>query len=139
LRAGSRRPDSVDLTALARRPWTPPAILAHGDGSAVHLLGLDGPDAGRERELGTHSAQVRELAVAPDGTRVASIDENGGLRVWRSRGMAVRTLDAQAPTAISALAFDASGSRLGGVGRRRGLGVSLDDPPDAAPGSCWRP
>jgi len=78
---------------------------------------------------------VRELAVAPDGTRVASIDENGGLRVWPLTGDGpVRTLDSQAPTAISALTFDASGSRLGWASDGGGpLVWSLDDPPDAAP------
>jgi len=110
-------------------------FLAHGDDSAVHLLSLTDPDAGRERELGTHPAKVRELAFAPDGTRLASIDEEGGLRVWPLAGDGpVRTLDAPAPTAISALAFDASGARLGWASDSGGpLVWSLDDPPDAAP------
>jgi WD40 repeat protein/DNA-binding winged helix-turn-helix (wHTH) protein len=110
-------------------------FLAHGDDRAVHLLGLAGPDAGRELELGSHDAKVREVAFAPDGTRLASIDEEGGLHVWPlATGEPVRTLVAQAPTAISALSFDVSGSRLGWASDGGGTLVwSLADPPDAAP------
>ena len=110
-------------------------FLAYGDDSAVHLLSLAGADAGRERELGSHGAKVREIAVAPDGSRLVSVDENGGLRVWSVHsGDTLRMLDAQSPTRISSLGFDASGSMLGWASDGGGPMVwSLADPPDAAP------
>ncbi len=136
-RAGSRRPAfGSTSSAPDRRFWTPGCASSRTVMiSAVHVLGLAGPDAGRELELGSHDAKVRELAVAPDGSRLASIDEEGGLRVWPLAGDGpVRTLDAPAPTAISALGFDASGSRLGWASDGSGpLVWSLADPPDAAP------
>jgi WD40 repeat protein len=108
--------------------------LAYGDGSAVRLLGLDGPGSGRDLEVGSHPARVQQVAFAPDGSRLASIDEQGGLRVWSvAGGEALHTLDALPATTFSRLGFDASSSRLlwgsgGGV-----LVWSLADPPDAAP------
>ncbi len=110
-------------------------FLAYGDDSAVHVLSLAGADAGRERELGSHGAKVREIAVAPDGSRLASVDENGGLRVYSVHSDdALRMLDAQSPTRISSLGFDASGSRLGWASDGGGPMVwSLDDPADATP------
>ena len=108
--------------------------LAHGEGSAVHLLGLTDPDAGRDIEVGTHRAKVREVAFAPDGSRLASVDEEGGFRVWSVAGGDVRrSFDAPPPSRLSRLGFDASGSKLGWGSDSGALVWSLDDPPDAAP------
>ncbi|PWB69545.1 MAG: hypothetical protein C3F15_14895 [Holophagae bacterium] len=107
--------------------------LAYGNGSAVHLLGLTGADQGRDLEVGAHPARVQEVAFTPDGSRLASIDEHGGVRVWRpAAGEALRAFDAQAPTSLSSLGFDASSSRLA-WGSGSGVVVwSFADPPDAA-------
>lgn len=121
-------------------PGLPPAAidlqlswLAYGDDAAVRLFGLAGPDAGRERSLGNHSAGVINLAFAPDGSRLASADASGGFRVWSMAGDAApRTLDAPAPSRYSRLSFDASGSRLGWGSTGGALVWSLSDPPDAA-------
>ena len=121
-------------------PGLPPAAidlqlswLAYGDDAAVHLLGLAGPDVGRERSLGNHPAGVTNLAFAPDGSRLASADASGGFRVWPMAGDAApRTLDAPGLSRYSRLSFDASGSRLGWGSTGGALVWSLDDPPDAA-------
>jgi DNA-binding winged helix-turn-helix (wHTH) protein/WD40 repeat protein len=108
--------------------------LAFGDGGTVRLLGLTGQEAGRDLEVGTHPARVQEVAFAPDGSLLASIDEQGGLRVWSvAGGEALQTLDASPATTYSRLGFDASSSRLL-WGSGSGVQVwSLADPPDAAP------
>ncbi len=135
-RAGSRRPASGSTFVGPRPAALDPRLrfLAHGDDSAVHLLGLAGADAGRERELGSHDAKVREIAVAPDGSRLASVDEKGGLRVWPLAGEALRTLDAQSPTRISASASTPPAPGSGGhrTAADRWCGAS-PIPPDAAP------
>jgi WD40 repeat protein len=107
--------------------------LAYGDDAAVRLLGLAGPEVGRERALGNHPARVTGLAFPPDGSRLASADESGGFRVWSmARDAAPRTLDAPALSRYSRLSFDASGSRLGWGSTGGALVWSLNDPPDAA-------
>ncbi len=118
-------------------PGLPPAAidpqleprLAYGDDAAVHLLGIAGPDVGRERALGNRPAGVTNLAFAPDGSRLASADESGGFRVWPMAGNAApRTLDAPAPSRYSRLSFDASGSRLGWGSTGGALVWSLERP-----------
>jgi len=109
-------------------------FLATGAGTAVHLLGLTGPDAGRDIEVGTHPAKVREVAFTPDGSRLASADEDGGVRVWPlAAGQSLRALDAEAPSSRSRLGFDASSSRLAWASSSGVLVWNLADPPDAAP------
>jgi len=108
--------------------------LATGAGTEVRLVGLVGPEAGREIVLGTHQAKVRELAFTPDGSRLASVDETGGFRVWPvGSGQAFRTFDAPVQTRLSRLGFDAFGSKLGWASDSGALVWSLSDPPDAAP------
>ncbi|PWB79054.1 MAG: hypothetical protein C3F15_00410 [Holophagae bacterium] len=108
--------------------------LAAGAGTEVRLVGLGGEEAGREMRLGTHQANVREIAFTRDGSRLASVDDEGGLRVWPvGSGESLRSLDAQVPTRLSRLAFDASSSRLGWASDSGALVWSLADPPDATP------
>jgi WD40 repeat protein len=126
-----RRPAALD-TGLR---W-----LAYGDGGTVHLLGLDGPEAGHDREVGTHPVRVKEVAFAPDGSRLASIDEHGGLQVWSlAGGQPLQTLDASPATTYSRLGFDASSSRLLWGSGNGVLVWSLADPPDAAPRLLYGP
>jgi len=125
----------VDLTGPRPAALDPRLrFLAHGDGRAVLLLGLAGPDAGRELELGTHDATVREVAFAADGARLASIDEKGGIRVWplaREGPVRASTRRRRPRSPPSPSTPPAPGSV--GIGPRGSLVWSLADPPDAAP------
>ena len=130
-------PPGFQVDLFGRRPMDlDPSLrfLVYGSGTAVRRVDLTGPDVGRDIEVGTHRAGVREVAFDPDGSRLASIDESGGLRMWPTAGgAALRALDASAPTVGSRLDFDASGARLGWASGAGALVWSLADPPDAAP------
>jgi WD40 repeat protein len=114
--------------------------MAQGDGGTVHLVSLAGPDAGREIEVGTHQGKVREVTFSPDGSRLASVDEEGDFRVWPvAAGETLRTLKAPVPALLSRVDFDASASRLGWGAERGVLVWNLADPADAAPRLLWGP
>jgi WD40 repeat protein len=125
----------VDLIGLRPAALDPAlGLLAYGSDRGVRLLDLAGPDAGRVISLGMHEAKVREVAFAPDGLRLVSVDENGGFRLWSVSGRAAtRKLDASAPRRYSAPAFDQSGSKVGWASGSGAQVWNLVDPPDALP------
>ncbi len=63
-----------------------------------------------------HTAVVHALAVAPDGERVASVDEHGELRVWSRRDGALIAARRFGTRALFAVAFAPDGSELAVAG-----------------------
>jgi WD40 repeat protein len=109
-------------------PVIPLAVAMCPRGTWVAVAGSDrrvrvfGPDLEPVTSLRGHSDWPRALAVSPDGSRLASADRKGGIRLWdTSDWSAVRTIAGPA----DCLAFDSTGGRLvasvrQAAGRRRG-------------------
>jgi WD40 repeat protein len=104
---GTRAPTAVDR--IGRR-----LAYARGRDVFVHdLRPLSGAKGTVDRVVGSHDQPVRSLTWHPDGDRLASIDEGGGIRLWQtSTGRVLHETRGPAPHRYTILAFDASGGRL---------------------------
>ena len=86
--------------------------IAIGEGRDVVLQSVAGATRQR-RLLGSHDGRVRMVEFAPDGARVASLDEDGVLRVWSVMdGRLVRELRGAPPHRYATIAFNREGTRL---------------------------
>ncbi|MEJ2085313.1 MAG: protein kinase, partial [Acidobacteriota bacterium] len=110
--------------------------IAYLKGKNLLLRDLEGLIPGAERLIGNHSEPIVAFTTHASGTRIASRDETGELRVWNPRDSSVMPIwtfrgEPQPLAEISVvegLALDDSGSRLA-ARRNRTVGVwDLDRP-----------
>jgi WD40 repeat protein len=85
------------------------AVRSPGRPAAVEAWDLQGGPA--VLTLEGHSAVVTALAYSADGSRLATGDNDGGVRVWDARS-GQPAFARQRPGAVTALAFSADGTRL---------------------------
>ncbi len=91
---------------------------------------------GSDRLLGRHDRSIRYTAASADGSRLASEDGTGDVRVWStSSGALFARTQADPPHAYSVPRFDAGGTRLawGSATQAATLVWDLRDPADTGP------
>jgi WD40 repeat protein len=101
------------------------SVLGHAPDRDALLVGGDGPDLvvhalpGGERllVLDGHDGAVTHAAYAADGSRLASVDRRGVLRVWSTRdGRVLGRFDHGERGGLQRLAFAHDGSRVAACG-----------------------
>jgi hypothetical protein len=97
-----------------------------GDGPILHLC--DGPTGRELRQVKCPDADLRCVAVAPDGTLVAAADQFGTVYLWETAtGTALYRLTGP-ECSMAALVFSPSGKLLATAGNQSqdGLGIWVD-------------
>ncbi len=108
--------------------------IAYGKGSEIFLVDLAKSGRQRERLVGRHDAPVGRLAFHPDGETLATIDEQGEIRLWSlapDGGKPFRSL--QSVKLCFDFRFDRYGGHLAAVGAGLVHVWDLAAPPDADP------
>ena len=127
--------------ASGRERWRlagPNEIVAFSaDGSRVASGGLDGivsvlePGRGDQRALMLHSSAITAVNLSADGSRLATADDRGGLRLWSSDGKLIGTREAPV-YGTRDLVFSHDGQFVAAAGRNPPLSVmTVADPPAA--------
>ncbi len=120
-------------------PWDVSADLdavAYGRDRTVFVGPLEPSSDSKDRVLGEAGDVVRDLAVSPEGDRVATLDESGELRVWSTTdGDAGPLRSFRRPRyQITCTAFDPAGRTLTQAGLNDSFLLwDLDSPPDTDP------
>ena len=116
--------------------------LADWRGRTVRLRSLDPAQPSGERILGDARDEVQDVAFAPRGDRLASLDRSGEIRLWSTAGGAADPLRIlQGPKyQFSLLQFDPEGLLLTQLGPNNAVLLwDLDGPPDPEPVVVGRP
>ena len=117
------RPLAVDREAR----W-----VIYGKGTGIFRHRLDGREP--DLRLGSHPARVRDLRLDPAESRLLSVDERGGFRLWSlPDGRLLRTLDGAPPQRFTLPSFDREGAHVAWAAQDGTHVWDLTDAPDALP------
>ncbi|MBI1382063.1 MAG: protein kinase [Planctomycetaceae bacterium] len=98
-----------------------------GVGTRIALLDL--PSGRRRATLEGHGAEVRFLCYSPSGTRLASSDEGGAVRLWDAQSGACLLVVEKHRATVDRLAFSGDGSRLATISADRSVHILETTPP----------
>jgi WD40 repeat protein len=90
----------ADAPAIRQLVATPnaQAILSIGDDKTLRIWNLNDGSAGQVMQ---HPAEIRDVAVSPDGARAAVACEDGSVRVWElGTGQLLQTITGHAAAAV---------------------------------------
>jgi serine/threonine protein kinase/WD40 repeat protein len=91
------------------------AELAYSDGQTVYLRSIEDWSRSPLR-LGEHTSAVVEVAVHPDGKRVAARDQSGAVEIWSSLGKPTESLRSFKALGLKDIRFDPTGNWLAAHG-----------------------
>lgn len=115
--------------------------VGYGTGRSVYFRSLQNWDD-RPRLVGQHAANLRSVALHPDGRHLASLDEKGELRIWPVAGSSGRPPRILRREGAYGLNYDPAGRWLvasGALNDRPTMWLwDLTAPPDAEPGVMRR-
>jgi WD40 repeat protein len=103
-------------------------VAVSADGALVAAGGLDGVvtvmELGRGDQLANmvHENEIRTVGLSPDGSRLATADDLGGVRLWSSAGRLIALREAPVYGARD-LAFSGDGQFLAATGRNPPLSL----------------
>ena len=104
--------------------------VAYVNGKTIYLSPLN--DLEKSQPVGRHDEPIWSVAFHSDGSRLASVDISGQIRVWSSTGELLRRIDTKDEN-LRGVRFDTTGSKL--VTQFNTSGISaiwdLNGPPNA--------